>query len=197
MVPTDFQDKALEALLGVLNQLPLAESLSYQSWLKLFEDLLLSKKIKRQDESPGLSCLSFNAFNSDKNPYVFILGLTESAFKNPSFTNEATAKNLLNDLGLPLAFQPSQKQEKNLLWFLQSSHLKEIYLSSYLYNFQGEIQNKSLIFMMAPWLYEAKNKAIPVQLNYDRQQKADSFSKRLLGKSKKEIAFLKQAFEGE
>ena len=193
--PADFQAKTLEALLAVLNSLHLEESLSYQSWLKLFEESLLSQKVNEQEEKQGLSCLSFNAFNSDKNPYVFILGLTESAFKKPSLINEATAKSLLNDLGMPMAFQPSQKQEKNLLWFLQSSHLKEVYLSSHLSNFQGEIQNKSLIFMLAPRLYSATNPVIPVRLNYDIQQKSDSFSKRLKGKTKQEILFLQQAFK--
>ena len=189
----DWPQKPLDVLLTALSQMNFKESLFLHSWLKLFEESLALKKIEIQEEKEGLSCLSFNAFHSNKSPYIFLLGLTESAFQSNSLIPESTAKSLLNDLGIPIAFNPAQKREKNLLWFLQSSHLKEVYLSSYLYDFQGEIQNKSLIFMDSPRLYSAKQIKLPVLLKYENQQKAESFAERLKGKT--DALSLEQAFQ--
>ena len=191
----DFSEEILSALLKTLKKLTLKELLQYQSWLVLFEsEILLAELELEEEESSGLSCLSFNAFHSVKNSHVFLLGLTESAFKKSAFLTEDSIQSLLNDLGFPLAFKFPKEKEKNLLWFLQSSCLKEVYLSSYLYDFLGSIQNQSLIYRLSNPLYSAKAKEISNTLSYGKQQRQKNIKDILKDKTQKQIQAIESAF---
>ena len=174
-----------DSLLSILQKFTLTGVLSFRSWLRILETELFSKEMEILTEQvKGVSCLSFNAFYSVKSPYIFILGLTEEAVKESSlfFSNES--EDILEDLGFPLAIRSSNQKENSMLWFLQSSHYKEIYLSCHSYNFNGDIQTESLLYMMlsdklfsaretdisaiAGWNYRIKQKSLP-EILHDRQ----------------------------
>ncbi|MDE0092705.1 MAG: PD-(D/E)XK nuclease family protein, partial [Oligoflexia bacterium] len=189
-------DDLLEALLKVLQKFTVKEVLTYKSWLRFFETELFSKELEIEIEQPeGVSCLSFNAFYSVRSPYVFILGLTEEALKESSvfFANESD--DILEDLGFPLAIASSKQKEDSLLWFLQSSCYKELYLSYHSYNFKGDIQTVSLLYMLSDRLFSAKNTDILGSLSWDYKIKQKTLPEILIGKPEEQVQALKQAFK--
>ena len=188
----------LDALLTVLQKLTVDETLTYRSWLRFLESELFSKELETEIEQPeGVSCLSFNAFYSVKSSYVFILGLTESALKESSliFSNESDA--VLEDLGFPLAVAPAKQKENSLLWFLQSSHYKELYLSYHSYDFKGDIQNVSLFYMLSDRLFSAKKTDILETLSWDYKIKQEALSEILSDKPKEQVEALQKAFDNK
>ena len=193
--PKTTEDHLLDALSSVLQKLTVRETLTYKSWLRLFESELISKELEiSAEQAEGVSCLSFNAFHSVKSPYVFILGLTESALKEPPlfFSNEAD--DILEDLGFPLAIASSKQKENSLLWFLQSSHYKELFLSCHSYNFKGDIQNTSLLYMLADKLFSAKKTDIVEPLNWNHKIKQGTLTEILSDKPKDQAKALKASF---
>ena len=157
-LPDQGQAGLLENVLNIFKSFPIEERLPASSWLKFFESELFSQEIEiKKEDSEGISCLSFNALESIKSPYVFILNLNEESLKDSplAFLNESDREQILNDLGFPLNFSPSQKKEKSLLWFLQSSHYKELYLSCSSYNFKGDVQTVSLLYLLSDVLFQA------------------------------------------
>lgn len=183
-LPVDFSESSLKSLLRMLGSMAVKERLPFQSWLSLFEAELFSQGLEiEKEQSFGLSCLSFNAFHSVKSSYVFLLGLNELAFKESSLLKEDSVQSLLDDLGFSLAFQFPKEREKSLLWFLQSSRFKEVYLSSFLYDFNGQIQNQSLIYLLLNKMYSAKSKKITKSLSYENLQKKEKVTDILKEKS--------------
>ena len=142
----DFSTKLGSSFLKILKKLLLKEQLSFYSWFFLLESELLCSDIELEEESSfGISCLSFNAFHSVKSSYVILLGLNEPAFVESNLVGEEVLSSLLYDLGFSLDLKIPREKEKKLLWFLQSSHHKEIYLSHYLYDWKGEIKGRAFI----------------------------------------------------
>ena len=158
---SDFSKTAESSFLKVLKKLLIKDQLSYQSWLELLESAILSEDIELEKESPyGVSCLSFNAFHSVQSPYVILLGLGESAFKDSCLAGDEALSSLLNDLGFGLDLKLPQEKDKSLLWFLQSSHHKEVYLSHYLYDLEGNIEGRAFISMFLQEIYLQKSDRI-------------------------------------
>jgi len=187
-LPVDFTESPLKSLLKILKSMAVKEQLPFQSWLSLLEVGLCSQGLEiEKEQSFGLSCLSFNAFHSVKNSYVFLLGLNEPAFKETSLLKEDSVQSLLDDLGFSLAFQFPKEREKSLLWFLQSSCFKEVYLSSFLYDFNGQIQNQSLIYLILNKMYSAKRKKITKNLSYEDLQKQKTVADILKEKTPQQV----------
>ena len=188
----------LESLLSILQKFSVEETLTYKSWLRFFESELFSKELEIESEqSEGVSCLSFNAFHSVKSPYVFILGLTESALKESSLFLSNESNNILEDLGLPIAIASSKQKENSLLWFLQSSHYKELYLSYHSYNFKGDIQTVSLLYMLSDKLFCAQKTDILESLSWDYKIKQATLSKILSDKPEEQMKMLSRAFQNQ
>ena len=127
--PKEGDSFLLEKISKVFQKFPMEGSLKASSWLRLFESEIFNIEVEvKEEESQGVSCLSFNAFHSVKSSYVFIMGLNEESLKPSPFKvlNESEKQSLLDDLGFPLPFVDSKEKENNLLWFLQSSQHKEV-----------------------------------------------------------------------
>lgn len=200
-VDKDISSELSESLFKVLQKLSGNEELSFRSYLSLFELELFSEEIENEKEKEqGVSCLSFNAFHSVKSSYAFVLGLMESEFKKTSFLIESPPEqilsNILNSLGFSLPYKFTSEKENNLLWFLQSSHLKELYLSSYRYDWGGSIQTQSLIYILSNVLYSAKKTAITNCLTYEsRQKESSSVADILKGQPQEKISHLERFFD--
>ncbi|MCZ0932906.1 MAG: PD-(D/E)XK nuclease family protein, partial [Oligoflexia bacterium] len=196
--PKTAEDRLLDALLAVLQKLTVRETLTYKSWLRFFESELFSKELEiSAEQAEGVSCLSFNAFHSVKSPYVFILGLTESALKGPSLFFSKESEDILEDLGLPIAIASSKQKENSLLWFLQSSHYKELYLSCHSYDFKGDLQNASLLYMLSDRLFSAKKTDILESLSWDHKIKQGTLAEILSDKPEDQAEALEQAFQNK
>ena len=194
--PKTADEKLLDSLLTVLKKMSLNETLTFRSWLRYLESEVFSKELEiSMEQSEGVSCLSFNAFYSVKSPYVFILGLTESAIKDSSlfFLNES--EDILEDLGFPLEINFSKQKENSLLWFLQSSHYKELYLSYHSYNFNGDIQTVSLLYMLSDKLFSAKETDISAVISWEQKIKQKTLVEILSDKPKDQAQALIQAFK--
>ena len=187
-----------DSLKAILKKMTLNETLAFSSWLKYFEREVFSKEVEiSAEQSEGVSCLSFNAFYSVKSSYVFILGLTEEALKANSllFLNET--EDLLQDLGFPVAINFSRQRERSLLWFLQSSHYKELYLSCYSYDLNGDFHTMSLLYMLSDKLFYAKNTDISEVLVWDLRRKQKKLEKILSDKPKDQLQALSFAFKNK
>ena len=200
--PKTGEDFLLEKLLNIFQNFPMEESLKASAWLKLFESELFSVETELEEEAGrGISCLSFNAFHSLKSPYVFIMGLDEESLKPVSLgiLNKSERVGILNDLGFPLPFSQPKEKENSLLWFLKSSHHKEVYLSFARYNFMGDIRTASALYLLSESLFDAGTKEISESLLWDYNKKQMDIS-RILSSSpiKKERATaLKKAFQNK
>ncbi len=193
-------DFLLERLLQIFQKWPMEESLQVLSWIKLLEsDLSLVEEEISAENPNGLSCLSLNAFQSIKSSYVFIMGLNEESLKSShiSFLNETTSQQVLNDLGFPLALSYFKKKEDSLLWFLQSSYHKEVYLSNFVYDFMGNIKTTSAIHSLSEEAFHSLSQEISGSLLWDNNKKQKDIDKILKGShfSKEKIQTLKSAFK--
>ena len=142
---------------------PQEESLSGSEWLSWLESELSFSNINLKRENPnGVSCLSWNALSSLKSPYVFLTGLSEEAvnISEGNIFDEAEGGEILNSLGFPLPIKDPKEKEKQLLWLLQSSSVKELCLSFSSYDFKGDIQTESLICSLSDVLFGAVPKDI-------------------------------------
>ena len=191
-----------EKVSPIFLKLPMTESLKASSWLKILESEIQNLELELKTEAQeGISCLSLNALSSSKKPYVYILDLSERALKSSgsSVFNEREKKEILEELGFPLSFSHPQEKPHNLLWFLQSSHHKEVYLSFSAYNLKGTVQTPSLLYFLSEDLFSAKKREVREELSWeaDRKQRAfcppdrDSESFKMLSSSfqNKERAF--------
>ena len=183
-------------------QCPLEESLKASAWMRLFESELsaLEMEIEAEDQR-GISCLSFNALYSLKSSYVFVMGLDEESLKTPSLgiLKESDRENILNDLGFSLPLENPKEKESSLLWFLQSSHHKEVYLSFSSYDFKGDIRSPSLLYFLSESLFSAKNTEIMEKLAWDNQKNHDDIDKILISHlyTKDKVQTLKQSFQNK
>ena len=158
----------------VLQKFPMEVSLKASSWLKIFESELFSMEEELKEENPqGISCLSFNAFSSVKSSYMFIMGLNEESLKSSCLAvlNELEKQNLLKDLGFSLPLAHPHEKENSLLWFLQSTQHKEVYLSFSQHDFKGKVQTKSLIYFISESVFRAQKKEIQGELIWDQNRK--------------------------
>ena len=201
---SDLSKKTESALLKVLKKLLVKDQLSFQSWLLLLESEVLSQDIDLEKEKDfGISCLSFNAFHSVKSSYMILLGLNESAFKESSLVGEEALSSLLNDLGFSLDFKLPKEKEKSLLWFLQSSHFKEVYLNTYLYDRDGNIEGKALItlfleqflkpsesFKSTSFLVEQES----FKRGFDQSNQIETIRQLLKAKGQKQLQAIEKAF---
>ena len=132
-------------------------------------------ELEVEGENPqGIQVLSFNAFDSSRSPYVFIMGLNEESLKTSSLSSvftESDRESLLDDLGFPLVLSHTKEKEHNLLWFLQSSHVQEVYLSFSVYDFEGDIKTPSLLYSLSKLLFSAKSEDLRGQTLWDKQRK--------------------------
>ena len=163
-----------EKVSQIFLKFPRTESLKASSWLKIFESEIQALELElKAEEQGGVSCLSFNAFPSSRSSYVYILGLDEESLKTSelSFLNEREKKEILEELGFPLAFSHPQEKINNLLWFLQSSHHKEVYLSFSSYDLKGNIQTPSLLYFLSEDLFSAEKKEIAGLLSWEARRK--------------------------
>ncbi|MCY4321918.1 MAG: PD-(D/E)XK nuclease family protein [Bdellovibrionaceae bacterium] len=188
----------IDVLSTVFQKMSVQESLTYKSWLRFFESEIFYKELEIQaEQDEGVSSLSFNALYSVQKSYVFILGLTEESLKDyPSLFAEESEK-VFEDLGFSLALHSHRQKENSLLWFLQSSHYNEVYLSYSPFNFKGDIQTQSLIYMLSDQLFSAKKIKISEVLSWDYKIKQKELSKVLSDKPREQAQSLRQAFENK
>lgn len=136
-------DQALESF----KDLPLTEKLSYEGWLRILESELFSlKPLSSAEPIHGISCLSLNALSSVQGSHVFILGLDQESLSALSLAGSEDMEKLSEDLGFSLPLSHPRQTELNLLWFLQSSHLKEVILSFADWDFSGLSRTASLLW---------------------------------------------------
>lgn len=156
--PQNGNSKLLELAFESFKDFPLTEKLKWTAWLKVLEEGLFSIKKELVEESPeGISCLSLNAVHSINSPYIFILGLNQdslSLFNNT--TAEEDMEALSFDLGFPLSFSHPRQRELNLLWFLQSTSLKEVVFSFADLDFSSSPQTPSLLWNLSSEMFSAK-----------------------------------------
>lgn len=163
-----------EKVSQIFLKIPGKESLKLSSWLKLFESEIQALERELKPEEPGgISCLSFNAFPSSRSSHVYILGLDEDSLKTAGspFFNDLEKKEILEELGFPLAFSHPQEKANNLLWFLQSSHHQEIYLSFSSYDLKGNIQTPSLLYFLSEDLFSAETGNVGGELSWEAHRK--------------------------
>ena len=161
--PMDGSDFLWSAVSRVFIKFPKGESLSAAEWLFWLESELSALNLNLKGEAvEGVSCLSWNAVSSLKSPYVFITGLSEESFSQfaASPFEKSEEEDLLSALGFPLPVKDPKEKEKQLLWLLQSSQIKELVLSFASYDFKGNIQTESLIYSLCDMLCGAKLKEI-------------------------------------
>ena len=198
--PKEGQPFLLEKITKIFQNFPLEESLKASSWLSWLESEALILEIELEGENEGgISCLSFNALHSSLSPYVFVLGLDEESFKSLGPLNETEQEAVLNDLGFPLPFSHPKEKENSFLWFLQSSHYKELYLSLSRYDWTGHIKTDSLIYFMSDFLLPVEKKEISESLLWSTNKKQAHLDKILKSTSlKKETRqALKSALENK
>ena len=194
-----------QKLIKVLQDFPVFIEFKALSWFKILESCLLNLEIELKSEAKtGISCLSFNALPAVKSPYVFIMGLNEERLKYINILNEREKQEILQDLGFPLALPHPHEAENHLLWFLQSSHLKEVYMSRSCYNFKGAVQSKSLVYFLAEFLLKAKTAKLTGELLWNKRRKQNSVFKILNPKGMehstmdhKSIQAIEQAFKNK
>ena len=156
--PQTGSPELLELALESLKNFPLREQLKWAAWLRVLEQGLFSLNKELVEESPqGLSCLSLNAVHSIRSSYVFILGLNQDALSlSNNGMGEEDMEALSYDLGFPLSFAHPRQREWNLLWFLQSTSLKEVVFSFSDLDFSGLSQTPSLLWTLSPEIFSAK-----------------------------------------
>ena len=190
----------LDAVLKTFLKFPIEESLKASAWLNLFESELFALEIElEKEDNQGISCLSFNALHSTKSPYVFIMGLDEESLKKTSLgiLNESEREAILKDLGFPLPFSHPKEKENNLLWFLQSSRHKELYLSFFSYDFKGDIKTAASVYFLSEFLFHTEEKEIPESLSWDNNKRQESISTILRDSSveKEQVKALESSFQ--
>ena len=166
--------------------------------MNYFEREIFYKELEiSAEQSQGVSCLSFNAFYSVKSAYVFILGLTENALSESSYFFLNETEYLLQDLGFPVAINFFNQKESSLLWFLQSSHYKELYLSCYSYNLNGDFHTMSLPYMLSDKLFSVKEADISEAVSWDQQIKQKTIKEILNDKPAEQVRALIQSFKNK
>ena len=177
--PKEAESFLLDTVSKVFLKCPMEESIKASAWMRLFESELLALEIEvKEEDKEGVSCLSFNALHSFKGTHSFVMGLDEESIKTFSLgvLNEADRENILNDLGFPLPLQNPREREHNLLWFLQSSENKEVYLSFSTYDFKGDIKTPSLLYFLSESLFSAETAEIQEKLLWNWTRKQDSLN---------------------
>ena len=156
--PQRGKPELLELALDSFKDFPLTENLKWTAWLRVLEGGLFSLKKELVEESPeGIACLSLNAVHSIKSPYVFILGLDQDSLSLSSGEmGEEDMEALSYDLGFPLSFSHPRQRELNLLWFLQSTSLKEVIFSFSDLDFSGVSKTPSLLWTLCEEVFSAK-----------------------------------------
>lgn len=152
-----------EQLSILLKKFPQEESLKISSWMNVLQYMLFSTELEVEaEDQEGVSLLSFNAFPSSQSSHIFIMGLDEESLKktSPRFFNELERQKILDDLGFFLPLDQSKELENSLFWFLQSSDLKEVYLSLSNYDFKGDIKTASAVYLLSDFLFSAVEKEI-------------------------------------
>jgi len=195
----------LNKVLSILQQyFPMEEKMETSSWLRILEHHLLSQVVENEEEEPaGISCLSFNAFSSVKSSHVIIMGLDEKSLRNfsNSILSESEKESLLTDLDFVFPVQNFEEKECSLLWFLQSFNLKEVCLSCSSYNFNGEAQMQSSLYLLSDSWAGASNKEIKSLPVWDQKRKQNSHKQNVFkildqqGVSKKQIKNIQQALQ--
>ena len=189
--PISAPDFLLEKISKLLQGFPMEAQLKTEAWLNVLEKELSSLEVELEpEEEGGISVLSLNALSSVKNPYVFIIGLGEKSLKPSSLSiiKESERESLLNDLSLPPLFPNREEKEDGLLWFLKSSHLKEVFLSCASYNFKGEAQTASSLYLMSELLFSAEEVKVQNRLSWDDRKRQTQVPKILSGLVDKEVA---------
>ena len=148
--PSNGRSELLELALQSLQGHPLAAELKWRAWLKILKSNLFSSTRELEEESSqGISCLSLNAIHSVKESHVLIIGLDQDSLSSHlSSPGQEDMETLSIDLGFPLSFPNPRQMELNLLWFLQSSSLKEVILSVASMDFSSNPRTTSLLWML-------------------------------------------------
>ncbi len=168
--PKSAPDFLFETVSKAFLKLPGEEDLKASAWLRILESDLSALEMEIEAENQkGISCLSFNALRSLTSSYVFVMGLDEESLKAPSFhfLRESDRESILNDLGFPLPFEDPREKENSLLWLLQSSSYKEVYLSFSSYDFKGDIRAPGLLYFLSESLFSAQRADIREQPSWD------------------------------
>lgn len=199
--PQDRSTFFKEIIFKVFLKFPLNRSLSAVAWFRILESEILSLDIELEKKLTGISCLSFNACLSSRSSYVYIMGLNEQAVKTDHAygLSLSESQDILNNLGVVLNLSSEKSKENMLLWFLQSSLHKEVYLSYFVYDFTGRIHLASLIYFLSEFLFCAKSISSQGELYWDAQRQKNTIDAVLAGSlmQKNTITCLKQAFKPE
>ena len=160
--PESGREELLQEALESFQEFPLEAELKWEAWLRVLESgLFSSKKELEEESSQGISCLSLNAIHAVRGAYVFIMGLDQDSLLSSSGKLAQEDMEALSiDLGFPLSVPHPRHKELNLLWFLQSSSLKQVILSVANRNFSGTHQTPSLLWMLYEQLSTKKGELI-------------------------------------
>ena len=197
-------DSILDFVFQSFQPFLLEVELRWVSWLRLLESEIFSKsKTLLEESSEGISCLSFNAIDSIRGKYVFIMGLDEDSLQIQSLTSLTSKdrESLVSDLGFILPYPHPKEKEYGLLWFLQSSQLKEVIFSFSSTDFSGEILTPSLFYILSDTLFKIeKNKKLDQCLtSWDSQKQQKQLKIVLNGCSKnsKSIQDIESSFKNK
>ncbi len=171
------------------------------SWLRLLESEIFSKtKQILEESSEGISCLSLNAIDSISGKYIFIMGLDEDSLQIQSSTSltQKDKESLILDLGFTLPYSDPRGKEYSLLWFLQSSQLKEVIFSFSVNDFLGNVLTPSLFYILSDTLFKIEeNKKLDQYLTSWDSQKQQKEIKMILNSDKRDVTQnIKTALEG-
>ncbi len=194
-------DSISDFILQSFQSFPLEAELMWISWLRLLEsEVLLKTKSILEEPSRGISCLSFNAMDSIRGKYVFIMGLDEDSLRVPSSIGltHKDRESLISDLGFTLSCPHPKEREYGLLWFLQSSQLKEVIFSFSSANFLGDTLTPSLFYILSDTLFkiEESNKLDKYLTSWDSQKQQKQVNL-ILNKNSNFIQNIEQALESE
>lgn len=156
-LPTEWDEKILDSIYKIFSSFLLHKKLKWKTWLSFLESEIFHGSVEiKKEKGEGIFCVSLNAVLSLKASHVFILGLDEDAMQTPSKTmlNQKDREALSQDLGFNLPYFHPKEKEYELLWFLQSSSLKEVYLSCSTTNFSGGSLAPSLFYTLSNYLFK-------------------------------------------
>jgi len=196
-LPKD-QHHLLDVVLQSFQSVLLESELRWIAWIKILESELFTKTIPLVEESTqAVSCLSLNAINSIRGKYIFILGLDEDSLQITSSgsLSQKDRDRLLLDLGFVLSDLHPRTKEYSLLWFLQSSQLKEVFLSFASTDFIGTELAPSLFYILSDHLFKIEANPDVEGAFWDTKRQQKSLDAILSQHSKDVVCGIKQYYK--
>lgn len=162
-LPNELDEKVLDRIYQICNSVLLHQEFKWKSWLSFLESEVFACTIEIiKEQGDGISCISFNAIHSLRGSHVFILGLDEDSIQTHFSTilNQKEREALVSDLGFNLAYPHPKEKEYQLIWMLQSSILKEVFLSYSATDFSGNYLTPSLFYILADTIFDIQKGSV-------------------------------------